>query len=413
MRPTTRTALTLALAAFPLAAQATNGYFMHGSSVKAQGMAGVSFALAHDSIKAASNPASLIALGNQYDLGATYFKPDRSADIDGNGFGLNGHYSGNGERDFWLPEGGFSRMYNDRIAYGMAVYANGGMNTTYNQTPVAAFGSSGKAGVDLAQAFVTGSLAYKVDESNSVGLGVTYVYQTFEAKGIQNFAGMSSDSGAVSNNGEDSSNGWGVKLGWQGKVTDTLTLGASWSSRINTDGFNRYSGLFAEQGGFDVPESYGLGFAWQINPQWTLAGDWERIEYSEVRSVGNALSLTSALGSDSGAGFGWDDIDVYKLGVIYAASPRLTLRAGVSHAEQPIPASQTFLNILAPGVVQDHVSLGASWEISPEQSVTVSYTRALEETVKGSNSIPDSFGGGEADLTMSQDIVGLAWQYRY
>lgn len=411
MTATTRTALTIALAAFPLAAQATNGYFMHGSSVKAQGMAGVSYALAHDSIKAASNPASLIALGNQYDLGVTYFKPDRGADIEGNSYGMDGHYDGNGKSDFWLPEGGFSRIYSDRIAYGLAFYANGGMNTTYDLAPMV-FGS-GDAGVDLAQAFVTGSLAYKVNESNSLGVGVTYVYQTFEAKGIQNFAAMSSDSGAVSNNGQDSSNGWGLKLGWQGQVTDTLTLGASWSSRIHTDEFNKYSGLFAEQGGFDVPENYGVGFAWQFDPRWTLAGDWERIEYSDVRSVGNSFSMAAPLGADSAAGFGWDDVNVYKLGVIYAASNRLTLRAGISHADQPIRSSQTFMNILAPGVIQDHVSLGASWEISPEQSISMSYTRALEEKVKGNNSIPESFGGGEADLEMSQDIVGVAWQYRY
>lgn len=417
MTATTRTALTLALAAFPLAAQATNGYFMHGSSVKAQGMAGVSFALAHDSIKAASNPASLIALGSQYDLGVTYFKPKRSADITGNNLGggasLDGHYDGNGERDFWMPEGGFARMHSDRLAYGLAVYANGGMNTSYDVAPMV-FGT-GEAGVDLSQAFVTGSLAYKVSERHSLGVGVTYVYQRFEAKGIQNFSAMSSDGDAVSNKGQDSSNGWGLKLGWQGQVTDTLTLGASWSSRINTDSFNKYRGLFAEQGGFDVPENYGVGFAWQINPQWTLAGDWERIEYSDVRSVGNSLSLPPAswLGDNNGAGFGWDDIDVYKLGVIYAASDRLTLRAGVSHADQPVPSSQTFMNILAPGVIQDHVSLGATWDISPEQSISVSYTRALEEKVKGNKSIPESFGGGEADLEMSQDIVGVAWQYRY
>lgn len=413
MTPKTRTTLTLALAALPLTAQATNGYFLHGSSVKAQGMAGVSYALAHDSIKAASNPASLIALGSQYDLGLTWFKPDRSSEIGGNGFGLDGSYDANSEQDFWMPEGGFSRMHSERIAYGLAVYANGGMNTAYEDTPFAAFGSSGSAGVDLSQAFLTGSLAYKANERHSLGVGVTYVYQRFRAEGIQNFAGMSSQPDAVSNNGYDSSNGWGLKLGWQGRVTDSLTLGASWSSRMNTDSFDRYSGLFAEQGAFDVPESYGLGFAWKIHPQWTLAGDWERIEYSEVRSVGNPLSLSAPLGADDGAGFGWDDIDVYKLGVIYEASPRLTLRAGISHTEQPVPRSQTFLNILAPGVIENHASMGASWQLSPEQSVTFSYTRAMEKTVKGRNSIPASFGGGEADLTMSQDIVGLAWQYRY
>ncbi len=413
MTPSTRFSLTFALVFLPLSAQATNGYFMHGSSVKAQGMAGVSYALAHDSIKSASNPASLIALGNQYDLGLTLFTPDRSSEIEGNGFGLNGRYDANSDHHFWIPELGFAHSLNDRVAYGLAMYANGGMNTSYRQSPFAAFGASGPAGVDLTQLFVTGSLAYKVNEQHSLGVGVTYVYQRFAVEGIQNFAGISSDPAALSNNGHDSSNGWGLKLGWQGKVTDTLTLGASWSSKISTDEFNRYRGLFAEQGGFDVPEKYGLGFAWQFAPRWTLAGDWERIEYSEVASVGNPLSLMAPLGADNGPGFGWEDIEVYKLGVIYQHDARLTLRAGYSHTNQPIPASQTLLNILAPGVIEDHLSVGASWQLTPEQTVTFSYTHAFEEEVKGQNSIPGPFGGGEANLKMSQDILGVAWEYRY
>ena len=413
MTPAQRSTLVLTLASLPLTAQATNGYFMHGSSVKAQGMAGVSLALAHDSIKSASNPASLIALGSQYDAGLTFFDPDRSAEINGSPM-LDGQYDGNEDGPFWIPEAGFARRHSDRLAYGLAMYANGGMNTSYAQNPYP--GGTGSAGVDLSQMFVTGSLAYKVNERHSIGAGVTYVYQRFMAEGLQAFdrsgPGGTSAQGAVTNNGYDSADGWGVKLGWQGQVTDSLTLGASWSSRIETDRFDKYSGLFAEQGGFDVPESYGIGFAWQVSPRWTLAGDWERIEYSEIKSIGNPLAFNAPLGADQGAGFGWDDIDVYKLGVIYAASPKLTLRAGFSHADQPIPASQTLLNILAPGVIQDHVSIGASWQLSPEQSLTFSYTRALEKEVKGQNSMT-AFGGGEADLKMSQNIVGVAWQYRY
>lgn len=413
MTPALRSILVLTLATLPLTAQATNGYFMHGSSVKSQGMAGVSLALAHDSIKAASNPASLIALGSQYDVGLTLFSPDRNTEISGNSFGLDGQYDGNEDGPFWIPEAGFARRHSDRLAYGLAVYANGGMNTSYDVTPFEPLGSTGPAGVDLSQMFVTGSVAYKLNDRHNIGAGINYVYQRFAAEGIQTFAGMSAEPGAVSNNGYDSADGWGLKLGWQGKVTDSLTLGASWSSRIHTDRFEQYSGLFAEQGGFDVPESYGIGFAWQLNPRWTLAGDWERIEYGDINSISNPLSLSAPLGADQGAGFGWQDMDIYKLGVIYAASAKLTLRAGISHAEQPIPASQTLFNILAPGVIEDHVSFGASWQLSPDQSLTFSYTRALEEKVRGEGSIPPAFGSGEADLNMSQDIVGVAWQYRY
>lgn len=406
-------AAAVALATLSLTAEATNGYFTHGNSIKAQGMAGVSYAMAHDSISAASNPAALTALGDQLDLGVTWFKPERGANISGHPT-LDGQYDGDGEESFWVPEVGFSRQYSERLSYGVALYANGGMNTSYANNPYAGVGATGDSGVDLSQLFVTSSVAYKVTEQHSVGAGLTYVYQLFEARGINGpaFGGMSSDPAALSNNGADSSDGFGIKLGWQGQVTDSLTLAASWSSKIKTDAFSDYSGLFAEQGGFDVPETYGLGFAWQVNPQWTLAGDWQRINYSDVASVGNPLIPVTQLGQDDGSGFGWQDINVWKLGVSYRHNDQLTLRAGVSHADQPVPGSETFFNILAPGVVQTHLSLGASWQLAPQQTLALAYTHAQEETVEGQDSLA-AFGGGEADITMSQDIFGLAWSYRF
>lgn len=411
MKITSRTPVVLALVSLPLAAHATNGYFIHGTSIQAQGMAGVSTALAHDSVQGASNPASLIAVGNQMELGVSWFKPERSSTIEGNGYGMDGQYDGNQDGSFWIPQAGFSRLYSPKVAYGVAVYANGGMNTSYSNNPFSNMGGTGTAGVDLSQLFITSSMAYQATPDHSFGIGITYLYQYFKAQGIQNFAQMSQSPEAVSNNDTDTSTGWGVRLGWQGKVSETVTLGATWASKINTDSFDKYRGLFAEQGGFDVPESYGLGFAWQVSPAWTLAGDWEHIDYSDIASINNPLAMS--LGGSNGAGFGWQDMDVYKIGVIFKASPEVTLRAGYSHADQPIPANQTFFNVLAPGVIEDHVSIGGTWQISEAHSITASYTHALENTVYGNQSIPEAFGGGEADLTMDQDIVGVAWSYDF
>ena len=393
------------IALVPLAANATNGYFQHGASIKTQGMAGVRQAVSVDSIQAASNPAAVTRLGDQVDAGLSYFKPDRSSSISGNGAGLNGRYDGNSDSEFFIPQLGFTRAFDDKLSYGLALYGNGGMNTSYATTPFQAFGSSGPGGVDLAQLFTTASLGYKLSQKQSIGLGLTHVYQKFSAEGIQSFG--------VINPGYDHSTGFGLSLGWQGEITDQLTLGARWSSRIDMDEFNKYRGLFAEQGDFDIPESYALGFALELNPQWTLMGDYERINYSEVASVGNRLTDPSLLGQDQGPGFGWRDINVYKLGVSYLANNNLTVRAGISHADQPIPTDQTFLNILAPGVVQDHISLGATWDVNPSHSVSFAYTKALKEQVKGKGSIPTGFGGGEADIQMDQDIFGIAWHYKF
>lgn len=128
--------------------------------------------------------------------------------------------------------------------------------------------------------------------------------------------------------------------------------------------------------------------------------------------MGNPLAPLLAgvpLGVANGPGFGWEDSDVYKLGAVYRATDTVTLRAGVSHMDQPIPASETFFNILAPGVIETHLSFGASWAMSNKNEWNIAYTHGLEKTVRGANSIPMPFGGGEADLTMHQNILAIGF----
>jgi long-chain fatty acid transport protein len=87
------------------------------------------------------------------DVGATLFNPKRSAAIEGNLAGANGQYSGNGREYFVLPEFAINKKVNDSVALGLAIYGNGGMNTTYKRNPYAAFGNTGEAGVDLSQVY--------------------------------------------------------------------------------------------------------------------------------------------------------------------------------------------------------------------------------------------------------------------
>ncbi|GMG87681.1 OmpP1/FadL family transporter [Biformimicrobium ophioploci] len=417
--PTRISAAALAIAAplFSGAVQATNGYFVEGVGPKSQAMAGVGIALPQDALAAANNPAGTALVGNGLDVGLTLFSPDRSARIRGNLAGADGDYDGNKKSAFLIPEVGYTRELSPQWSYGVAVYGNGGMNTGYRNNPFAAFGSSGDAGVDLSQLFITPSVAYRPTPEHAFGIAATFAAQRFEARGLQAFDNpfVSASAGNVTNQGHDTSYGWGVKLGWIGRVHEDLSLGLSWSSRIEAGDFERYEGLFADGGGFDIPESYGAGLSWDASPQLTLAADWQKILYSEIGSVGNSLSLLfegQPLGASGGPGFGWEDVAVTKLGAAYRVSNTLTLRGGVSHAEQPIPAEEAFINILAPGVIEDHVSIGADWKTGLGE-FSASYAYAFEETVEGQNSIPMAFGGGEAELTMKQDILRFGWSRNF
>jgi len=399
-----------------LPAWATNGYFSNGYGVQSQGLGGTGIALPLDGLAAATNPAGIALIGNRFDVGATLFQPDRGADITGNfagpGVSLNGHYDGNDTRRFLIPEFGYVRQLGPQWAAALAVYGNGGMNTDYGHNPWAAFGAQGSAGVNLEQLFVSPALAYRPHPDHVFGVALNLAYQRFEAKGVQIFAanGASAAPASFSNRGTDSATGLGLRLGYTGRLTPTLTLGATIASKTRLSKFERYQGLFAEQGDFDVPANYGVGLAWELQPALTLAADLQRIEYSGVKAVSNTLFSSAQFGSERGPGFGWRDVNVVKLGASYEVHSALTLRAGFDHVSQPVPASEPLLNILAPGVVQNHLAVGGTLrQGNGEWSVFASH--AFSKTLSGA--IAPNFGAGLASLHMAQNSVGLAFGWKY
>lgn len=418
------TALAVAgLATISTGALATDGYFSDGYGIKAKGMAGVAIANPQDAIAAANNPAGMVWLGNRLDVGLDYFRPVREGDITGNlgGAAVNGTYDASDKKNFFIPEFGYNRMLNPNMSLGVSVYGNGGMNTSYTKA-IPLFGSS-NAGIDLSQLFIAPTLAMKIGPNHSLGVSVNFAYQRFKATGLENFdnAFYSSSPGNVTNRGYDSSTGWGVRLGWIGQITPNFSLGATYQSKTSMGKLDKYKGLFAEQGGFDIPENYGAGFSWKVAPAWTLAGDIKKINYSKVAAVGNNSSCllgfggatSCRLGDNNGGGFGWEDVTVYKIGVSYQQSQNLTLRAGYSYNKQPIPESQTLFNLLAPAVTTDHLTVGATWTLANKGELTLAYMHAFDNQVDGSGSIPAGFGGGNANLKMYQDSFGVAYGMKF
>ncbi len=188
--------------------------------------------------------------------------------------------------------------------------------------------------------------------------------------------------------------------------------------------FDKYKGLFADQGGFDIPENYNLGVAFKPSSQWTFAADYERINYSGVNSVGNPSNVpgcvptfpigpgvgSACLGaSGSSIGFGWKDINVYKLGVEYRMNPQWLLRAGYNHSDNPIQARDVTFNILAPGVVQDHMTLGFTYTLADRSEITMAYMHAFEKSVSGPATNPYFNVGGTETIKMYEDSLGIAW----
>jgi len=413
----------------PTSVFATNGMMPMGFGAKAKGMAGVSIALPQEATAAANNPAGMVHLGNRIDLGAELFRADRTGEISGNPGPINFRADANNDAVALIPEGGFNKMINNNTSFGISVVGVGGMNTNYDKIMMfnkAAYPT--ETGIDLMQLKIIPTIAYKFNDKHSVGFGVEIGYQQFEAYGLDGFTGTGPGAFSVSpanmtNHGYDSALGLGFTVGWQGQMTDQLTLGAAYHSKNNMQEFDDYKGLFAEQGDLDMPAWFGLGLSYQVSPKLVVGLDFTRTLYSGVDSISNKIASGNngmdmftpgtMMGEDNGSGFAWKDINVFKLGMAYEINPSLVVRAGWSHGQNPISEDQTFLNLLAPATIKDHINIGATWTMANNGELTMYAYHALKNKVDGSGSIPAAFGGGEANIEMSQLAIGVAYGWNF
>jgi long-chain fatty acid transport protein len=422
-------AALVAIAAASGSAFATNGYFSHGYGIKAKSMGGVGIALPQDSLAAASNPAGMSMVGDRLDVGVDLFSPIRTATWTGAGAPINTVYATvtsntdykSGKNLFAIPEFGYTKMLGWDMAVGINVYGNGGMNTDYGKIAIA--GGTSNTYSNLEQMFIAPTFAWKVTKEHSIGVSLNLVFQNFEARGLEAFIGQSTSGGDVTNRGKDTSRGLGLKVGWTGQISPAVTLGATYQAKTKMSKFDKYKGLFAQQGSFDIPETYGFGIAVKPSDKLTLAADVVQINYGAIKSLANNGDRFPAvagtlLGAENGSGFGWTDQTVYKLGMSYQYSPNLMLRAGYNHAKMPLRSTQTFFNILAPATVEDHLTLGATWALADKSELTLAYVRAFEKKITG---VSTGNGGAAApavighpvDLKMYQNSLGIAYGMKF
>lgn len=401
------------LAALP--AQATNGYFANGYGAGSKGMAGAGVAVPTGVLGLAQNPAMGHKVGNMAGFCLTWFRPDRSSEISPGGPLIPGEYTSNND-NFLILCGGANWVINDRLTFGAFMTGNGGMNSEYSPNFFAGFGAgSDPAGVNLEQAFINLNLSYRLSDKVSVGVAPVFAIQRFSATGLEAFGGMSMDPAHVTNKGDDWSTGMGVNVGVLWEPTSELAFGASYRTRIDMGPFDKYAGLFAEKGDFDIPATALLGVAYTpaSEQRLTLTAEVQRIFYGDIKALANPNDPALApLGATNGMGFGWKDMDVARVGAVWRQSPKWTFRGGISHATAAFESADALINTLAPATPQWHASVGASYKINDRWGLTGSYTHAFDASESGTN--PALTGMAQpVKVRMSQHETSLGVTYRW
>lgn len=387
------------------------------------------------------------------------------------GFVTPGEYDSSGDW-FLIPSFGYNHQLSGNASIGIAVFGNGGMNTKYkdravfenfavypnqrvgaypdgstgpyfdfssgspmpvtdpvagtvNGNPNGVFTATTPTGINLEQLFIEVPYTLKLGSGRqSIGVAPVFAIQRFEATGLEPFEQMSVRPGKVTNNGMDWSYGAGLHFGWYGQVTDQLALGASYRTTVWMTKFDKYSGLFADGGSFDIPAMFNFGAAYKAQPNLTLAFDYQHIFYDETHAIANsndvdltgcqgvAVKPSYCLGGSSGVGFGWDSMDVLKLGVKYDPIDRLSLLAGVSYNTDFLRSNrQGLFNVLSPATVRWHWTAGAAYKATKTDEFSLALAYAPKSTFDGRS--PTLTQTQSGSLYMEQFEITVGWSHSF
>lgn len=396
-------------------AQASLGIFEHGNGIKSCGLGGITYAVGEETVVLSANPAHAASLGSRYDIGVNVFLPMSTSRIRDNAIAPNDQTDNDGRRWYPIPQGGFTRVINDRWTWGMTAYA-AGLGPDYARNPYRRFGADRRGSLFLTSVGAATALAWQVDAQHALGASLNLGYQTLDIKGLSFFGPLSSTPDKVSNQGKDGSPTAGFSLGWTWRITPELAWGAGYRSKTWTKKHREYRGLLPDGGQLELPAIWGAGLAWTPIPDWTFAFDFQRYQYSSEGAFGNSIGRLQPpdhlLGDKDGAAFGFKNQNAYKFGIAWRATPRLVLRVGYIDATQINQSSETLFDAFGPVTATTHYTAGATWTVRDWEISGYAY-HSPEKTVHGEGSIPAAFGGGEADAIYEGVGAGISIGRRF
>ncbi len=134
----------------------------------------------------------------------------------------------------------------------------------------------------------------------------------------------------------------------------------------------------------DLPQIVSVGASYKGFDRWLLAADVRYIDFSNTGAFGD--SGFTPLGALQGVGM--QDIIVVAMGTQYQMTDALSLRAGYSWNENPIPGSQASANSASPLCIQHMLSTGASYQVTDAFSLSVAYMHGFHNSITGPIVLP-------------------------
>jgi long-chain fatty acid transport protein len=392
---------TSALAGLPRDAAATNGMNPICYGTDNCGMGGAGIAVTGNAAGAILNPALSGRAGRELLISAGWLHADVTGQVKGTTNGNNTATPQDSEAsDF--PDGtlAINWKHNDQWAFNFSAFPGGGGATDWpHRRTGAGFGNNGGHDHQIRTRyfFFEPSVSYTPpqDKNWSFGLGVIISYQDMKTDSLGHGAAQLS---AANKQQTDSAMGAGFHLGVFWQPDPILSLGATYRSRVWSERYEKYRLARTFQGPMDMPPQWGVGLAIKPPPvpKLTLAGDVKHIAWQSVKSIGGK--------EPADGGFGWHNQFVFAVGAAYDVTDKLTGRIGYNYGKSPIDEEHLFANFLFPAISEHHITVGASYKLTPTWELGSSAFWSPENTVTNNPAGSDSYAqsGGRSFVSMEQ-----------
>lgn len=351
-----------------------------GTSVAYAGAA----AVAEDASTIFFNPAGMTYLGQGHSMSAGGTILSRSVKFSNTGttpmpvinpltgaptgaFHPVGSNGGNGGGTSVIPAGFYSYALSPALRFGIGVTATYGSETEYDSDFAGRF--SGRY-TSIHQININPSLAYRVNDMLSLGLGINFAKNEIEFR--QNTPFVGAPQGILK--GDDTAVGY--NLGAMFQVSPTTRVGLSYRSamKFKLEGTQKVDALGVNRNiraELETPDNFSLAINQRLNDRWEMLGD---ITWTGWSSVQQLIPLDATAGVRVAAPLRYNFNDSYRvgLGAKYQYNDALNLRFGVAFDESPVPNAES-RTMTVPDSDRTWLSLGARYSLSKTSSLDVGY----------------------------------------
>lgn len=309
----------------------------------------------------------------------------------------------------FVPNFYYKRDLTDNVKFGLGLNAPFGLKTEYDDNWMGRF-QADKSEVKTIN--INPSIAFKVNDQLSLGVGVSAMWAQAELTNAVNFGGFGT--GYTKVKGDDW--GLGFNLGAIYQASADTRIGVAYRSKVeqHLDGDVKFElpnpalAASAPDGGvkadITLPETFSVSAFSRLNDMWDVMGDVTWTRWSQFQEL--------AIRRDSGALLGvavqerWKNTLRYSVGINYRYSDALKLRAGLAYDEEAIRDEHRTARI--PGNDRKWISLGASYQMAPATKFDVGYSHLFISDAKiDDNQIARGNGRLLGDFEGSVDILSL------